>query len=228
MKKLREKHSQIQVSRTYDMEECLEHYQFNAISCPKDTTELIFHSMISNIASKATINDIVFVVISAHGKVENGVGGIIFFKSDGGGNEIFIDYPTINNWLKEITCAKMILIIDACRSGSAREDMTGGNCPRVIYCSCQEDELSTGYFIDKYTLVIGQYSYSVNEADQNFGNDDEQISTHEAYLWYNDFFAQQNYCEVIGGVEYYQHPSEIVNSWAWTGEFFLGGYHEVI
>ncbi len=152
----------------------------------KSATKANFENAINSVASETSINDIVYINIASHAYT----GGIYLEDGD-------LSYSRLDSWLDRINCYRLIIVIDACYSGSALNKLEDGDnpCPRVIYMSCKSDEESYGTFNYRFSLALGYQKWpdikidldSYYDADANFGNGDGYVSVREAFLYAADW-----------------------------------------
>jgi hypothetical protein len=170
---------------------------------------------ISEVADVADINDIVYINLASHG-----ASGKMQCSDQ------WIDYTTLDSWLDEINCSKLIISIDSCHSGSAIYYLNNSDnpCDRVIYTACLGGELSDGSFHWEFTDALGKNKNDYENADKNFGNEDGDgngyVSVREAFLFAFDY-VNNNVDVNSNGV--FDTPMESDSSAMWE-TVYLGEY----
>ncbi|MCK5560944.1 MAG: hypothetical protein KAJ51_10140, partial [Thermoplasmata archaeon] len=159
-----------------------QHYSYNNSEIWKYENQAATSTNLKNaiyeVAALADENDTVYINIASHGSYNQLIC-----------NDLTINYTTLDSWLDEINCSKLIISIDNCRSGTAISRLEDGDnpCDRVIYTACKSNELSDGSFHWEFTDALGKDKTNYQEADENFGDEDGDgngyVSVREAFLY---------------------------------------------
>jgi len=137
---------------------------------------------IYEVAALADQNDTVYINLASHGA---------YGHMDC--SDMDVNYTTLDSWLDEINCSKLIISIDNCHSGTAIYYLNDGDnpCDRVIYTACLGGELSDGSFHWEFTDALGKNFIDYENADKNFGDEDGNgngyVSVREAFLFAYDY-----------------------------------------
>jgi len=128
----------------------------------KQATFTNFKRVVNSLKEKVTPNDILFVVMSAHGQPN-----IIHIYESAW-------YGDIAETLKDIKAERLVVDIDACYSGSAIKFFrnTSFNTRLLLYTSSNESTGTAG--------ITGSMLMDLTERDKDF-NEDGFVSLHEAY-----------------------------------------------
>jgi len=146
------------------------------IKLVEENSSYAFFNAIDWLAARADKGDITFFYFSGHGYD----GGMIIGKNK-------ISYEEFNDELNKIKCRGMLVVIDACHSGSAI-DILGGE-RRVIITSCRGNETS-GYFSEPFINALGVAS------DCN-GNLDCSVTAEEIFSYIMSDWNAEGYTPQI-------------------------------
>lgn len=157
-------------------------------------TKSNFKEGIKTLKRQSNSNDIIFIMTIGHG---DGPSRMFFNDGNGDDGSDSTKYSTINSWLNEIICNRMILLMGQCEGGGAIPAIKGEN--RIVMTSVSDSEVSfTGVLTWPFMDAVGAVPFCIHLKGANPYGAADKLDDKNGYVSISEAFQYGYNWEVYG------------------------------